>query len=109
MLERALDEHEALIRACVRGELRVPEFLAAYDGFYVRWPLDGHEGRRALLEPFERRIEVHRRIWDEIECRITTEAFTGDPAAREKGFIGEREARDRLETIAREGGLLEPR
>lgn len=83
------------------------EFLAAYDSFYVRWPLDGHEGQQALLETFEKRIAVHRRIWSEVECLVTTEEHASNPAYRAIGFIGERDALKRLEAIAREGGLLD--
>lgn len=108
LLESDLDEHDALILACVSGELGVREFLAVYDCFYPRWPLDGHEGHQDLLKSYESRIEVHRRVWERIECRMTTEEHASNPAFRAKGFIGEREALKRLEDIAREGGLLEP-
>lgn len=102
-LEAALTEHEALMVRCVRGEIAFDEFLRTYDCFYQRWALDGHEGDEALFARFEPRIAVHRRIWGEVETRLTT----ADHARLHGhlGFIDPEEAMRRLAAIAQDGGL----
>lgn len=102
-LEAALNEHDALVVRCVRGEIAFDEFLRTYDSFYQRWALDGHEGDAALLAHYEPRIAVHRRIWEEVETRLTT-ADHGRQHGH-LGFLGPEEAMRRLAVIARDGGL----
>jgi hypothetical protein len=38
-----LDAHDALVMRCAHGELSWEQFQHAYDKFYPRYPLDGHE------------------------------------------------------------------
>jgi len=106
-LMRALDEHDALIRTCVRGDIGVREFIAAYDCFYHRAALDGHEGNAEDLLPFADRIEVHRLVYEHIDTHFTTEEHAANPEYAKMGWIGEREALVRLREIARQRGLLE--
>lgn len=105
-LERALDAHDALLAKCATGEVGVREFLAVYDSFYQRWSLDGHEGDAPVLAKFAERISIHREVWDQVECHITTEDHASNPAYKARGFIGEQEALRRLQSIARKGGLI---
>ncbi len=66
-LLRELDAHDALVGQLVRGQLAWEEFDRAYDNFYPRYPLDGHESDAAellLFEKYEPRIALHRKIWD---------------------------------------------
>ena len=106
-LEDALRVHDELVARCAIGELGVRDFLAVYDSFYPRWALDGHEGGTSVLARHADRIEIHRRIWDEVECHITSEEHAGNPAHRKSGFIGEQEALSRLRAIAKNGGLAD--
>jgi hypothetical protein len=105
-LKMALDEHDVLLAKCARGELGVREFFAVYDSFYQRWALDGHEGDATVLARFAERIAVHREVWDQVECHITNEDHASNPAHTARGFIGEKEALKRLQSIARQGGLV---
>jgi hypothetical protein len=62
--------------------------------------LDGHESDaegRGLLAQHNRRIEVHRRIWDEVLTRRTLE----EHVAAYPSFIGTDEALRRLRDLAR--------
>lgn len=102
-LEAALAEHDALVQRCVQGELSFEDFLVAYDCFYMRWALDGHEGDQPLLVQFADRITVHRRIWEEVESRITSADHAATQAHH--GILGPDEGLRRLSTIARECGL----
>lgn len=102
-VEAALNEHDALVVRCVRGEIAFDEFLRTYDSFYQRWALDGHEGDAALLAHYEPRIAVHQRIWEEVETRQTTADHARDHG--HLGFIGPEEAMRRLAAIAHDGGL----
>lgn len=102
-LEAALATHEALVARCVRGELTFDEFERAYAGFYQCWALDGHEGNTELLRHYESRIALHRRIWEEVESRLTTAEHARDHD--HLGFIAPEEALQRLATIARDAGL----
>ncbi len=106
-LEDALQEHDELVAKCARGELGVRDFLAVYDNFYPRWALDGHEGGKSALARHAARIEIHRRIWDEVETHITSEEHAANPEHRKSGFIGEQEALSRLRAIAKKGGLTD--
>ncbi len=88
-LEAALTEHDALVVRCVRGEITFDAFLRAYEGFYQRWALDGHEGDAALFARFEPRLTTadHGRQHGHL------------------GFLGPEEAMRRLAVIAHDGGL----
>ncbi len=101
-----LDEHDLLIVRFARGELDLCEFLRVNQSFYQYWAFDGHEGYRSLLAEFHDRIEPHRRVWVEVEGKLTTEKYARDPAVAAKGLIGPAEASCRLLAIARDAGLF---
>lgn len=100
----ALDAHDALVRRCAQGELPFRDFEAAYDAFYVRHPLDGHEGGatfQALLARHESRVALHRALWEHVLTRVVSrsqEHWVGRPEA--VGFIGEDEALVRVRRLA---------
>lgn len=74
-LLHALDAHDALVRACARGALTWAAFDAAYDTFYVRYALDGHESSQAdrvLLAKHADRIELHAAIWEHVLTKVTS-------------------------------------
>src|SRR5690606_10181640 len=67
-LLRVLDLHDQLVASCARGELSWDEFDRAYDSFYPRYPLDGHESdaeELVLFEKYASRIALHREIWEQ--------------------------------------------
>ena len=103
-----LNKHDEMLVDCVRGQLGVEDFFAAYDAFYPRLPLDGHEDTLSpdLILRYSERIRVHERVWLEVESKRTSEEHAAVDEYREHGFIGADEARSRLESIAEQGGLL---
>lgn len=42
----ALDAHDELMRRCAMREMTSEQFARAYDDFFPRWTLDGHEKNR---------------------------------------------------------------
>jgi len=97
-LLEALVAHEALVERCARGELTFAEFAAAYDNFYVREPLDGHESDaegRALLQRYEARVAFHRDIWEQVLTKVTA----GDAWPNAAGRIGHDEAMRRIREL----------
>jgi hypothetical protein len=97
-LLQALDEHDALVEKCARGELTWAEFEAAYDNFYVREPLDGHESDaegRALLQRYDARVTLHRDIWEQVLTKVTAR----DEWASAGGRIGQDEAMRRVRDL----------
>lgn len=105
----ALDTHDRLVAACAAGALPFAEFESRYDAFYVRWPLDGHEStdrEREWLATHAARVEVHRRVWDDVLSRLTSRSFAELSCANQLGFIGPTEAQQRLHRIATEAGLV---
>ncbi len=101
-LAATLAQHDALVRKCVTGELAFKSFREAYDDFYWRCALDGHESdaeERKLLKKYAQRIEPHRLIAEEILARVCAD----DDASREEhagaGRIGSEEALRRLRQI----------
>ena len=64
-LVAALDHHDELVRLCASGRLPFWDFCAAYDNFYWRYALDGHEADpagQALLDKLADRIAPHREL-----------------------------------------------
>jgi len=64
--------------------------------------LDGHESDIAeleLLQKYEAKIAIHKKIWDEVITKITDNKFF-DQNAINKGFIVESEGFGRLKEIA---------
>lgn len=99
----ALDAHDALVARCARGELTWPEFEAAYDNFYPRYPLDGHESNAeelVLLQEHADRVALHRKIWDEVLTKVTGDEHLHQPSVADAGFIGSAEAVRRIQVLA---------
>ncbi len=69
-----LDVHDALVVRCARGELSWEDFERAYDSFYPRYPLDGHESDAKDLLLFAKhaaRLAFHREIWEQVLTKVT--------------------------------------
>ncbi|MFN0245334.1 MAG: hypothetical protein ACKV2T_00415 [Kofleriaceae bacterium] len=101
----ALDQHDAIVAACARGELPWDHFERTYASFYPHYALDGHETDgegKAVLDRHVDRIELHRKIWDEVLTKLTLDEHVGVYP----GFIGAEEAQRRLRDLAREYRLL---
>jgi hypothetical protein len=99
----ALDRYDALVARCARGEISLEEFVLAYDNFFARWALDGHESGPADIQVLQRhsgRIRLHREVWEEVLCRLTTEELARAPASRAAGFMGPQAAFERLCRLA---------
>lgn len=98
-----LDAHDALVVSCARGQLTWAEFERAYNNFYPRYPLDGHESDATellLLEKHADRIALHREIWDQILTKVTSDEHLGQGATAVAAFIGSREAVGRIQALA---------
>jgi hypothetical protein len=97
----ALDIHDALVASYARGALTYSELADAYDSFYPRYALDGHEPDPApeLLEKLASRFSLHREIWEQVLTRTCSEALLGSPGAA--GFISAAEAVERIRDLAR--------
>ncbi len=107
-LLRELDAHDALVAKCARGELTWVEFEVAYNSFYPRYPLDGHESdahERSLFEKHAARIRPHQEIWEQVLTKKTGDEHLGQRATVEAGFIGSTEAVRRIQEIARKHSL----
>lgn len=102
-LLRELDRHDDLVIRCALGTLDFREFEKAYDTFYPRYALDGHEsgeeGQRLLMIHADR-IVVHRDIWEHVLTKVTADEFLHREATVAAGFIGSEEAVRRLRTLA---------
>jgi hypothetical protein len=108
-LLRNLDLHDELVRRCARGELDYSAFSDAYDAFYPRYPLDGHESNAEelrLLAKYEQRVALHREIWEGVLTKVTADEYLDDPK-NSAGFIGSDEAVRRIRDLFRE--YLAPR
>jgi hypothetical protein len=60
-----LDTHDALVRACLEGQLGFGEFLMAYEDFPAPYGLDeraASEDQRGILRVFRKRIAFHVRV-----------------------------------------------
>jgi len=91
-----------LILDCVQGCISFKTFLFEYDSFYMYHALDGHESDNAeleLLQKYEAKIAIHKKIWDEVITKITDDKFF-DQNAINKGFIVESTGFGRLKEIA---------
>jgi hypothetical protein len=102
-LLRELDAHDELVAKCARGDLSYSEFERAYDNFYPRYPLDGHESdaeELQVLEELASRIALHREIWEDVLTKVTAEQFLEQPVTVPAGFISEQEALRRIRDLA---------
>jgi hypothetical protein len=103
-LLRDLDLHDQLVVRCARGELSWAEFERAYDSFYLRYPLDGHESdtqELLLLEQHAARVALHREVWEHVLTKVTGDEHLGEQATVNAGFIGSAEAVRRIGELAR--------
>ena len=76
-LAATLGRHDALVRKCIAGEFTFESFCEAYDNFYWRCALDGHESdeeERKLLQKYAARIAPHRYIAEEILARVSADS-----------------------------------
>jgi len=102
-LVQALDLADEQVLKLASGAVGVEAFLRAYGDFFDRWALDGHESSSAeMLAKYARRIELHRRVRDEVIYRLTSEEFAADADYDQRGFIGEGEAQARARRLASE-------
>ena len=103
-LLRELGAHDELVARCARGDLSYSEFEKAYDNFYPRYPLDGHESdaeELQLLEKLSSRVALHREIWEQVLTKVTADQLLKQPATVAVGFIGSDEAVRRIRDLAR--------
>ena len=108
-LVAALDHHDQLIVKCAQGEITFQQFLAAYRNFYDYWALDGHESdaeERQMLARHARRIDVHRRITEEIFHHLCDDDDANRETYKQAGFFGSEEGLARLRPIADEVGKV---
>lgn len=108
-LVAALDDHDELILKCVRGELTFEEFDLKYNSFYHSKALDGQEANYAeirILTKHASRIELHRRVWDEILIHVCTDEKAQLEEYRNSGRFGHTEAVERLRKLAEDAGIL---
>lgn len=91
----ALEEHDDLVRQCIRGDLSFEEFCDKYNDFYSYWALDGHESdevERQLLEKHNSRIEPHRFIAYEILGKVCSDEDSKLESYKQAGRFGSGEA-----------------
>ena len=91
----ALDKHDDLVFACASGAIPFEQFERAYDSFYWRCALDGHESdeeERALFARHASRISFHAELCETVLSRLTTDEYAAVPECAAKGFIGRGDA-----------------
>jgi hypothetical protein len=96
--------HEAWVRLGGAGNVDFAAFVAAYDDFYDRFALDGHEPDgldQALLRDHAATIDIHRRIRDEVLYLVCRAEDAEREAFRAAGRIGPDQAVRRLATFAK--------
>lgn len=90
----SLDQHDQLVRECVRGEVAFDRFVEKYNNFYALCALDGHESdeeERALLEKYAERIEPHRIIAFEILGQVCADEDSVRESYKQAGRFGSAE------------------
>jgi hypothetical protein len=103
VLLAALDRADTLVRLCAAGSLSFPDFCAAYDNFYLSFPLDGHESDEAglaVLAKHAPRIAPHQAIAENILSMVCSDTDAGRESYRLAGRFGSVEAVARLKLIA---------
>ena len=102
-LRVALDRYDAIVDACAVGRISFAQFLELYDNFYMTYALEGQyasDDARELLVHYERRIAIHREIWEQILTRVCGDEEARNPDFIAAGYIGSREATVRLRQLA---------
>lgn len=97
-----LEQHDGLVKRCLRGEMGFWEFCDAYHDFYAYYALDGHESdeaERLLLEKHAARIEPHRAIAYEILGNVCSDEDAGLESYTAAGRFGSKEAMKRLRNV----------
>jgi hypothetical protein len=101
-LLQTIDEHDALVRQCVNGEISFCDFCEKYNDFYARCALDGHESddeERLSLDKHINRIEPHRVIAHEILGQVCSDEDAELRAYKLAGRFGSAEALSRLRQV----------
>lgn len=98
----SLDRHDDLVRQCACGEKSFDDFCAEYHDYYAFCALDGHESdqeERALLEKYEKRIDVHRIVAEDILGGVCSDADAKLEIYQRAGRFGSEEAVRRLHDL----------
>ncbi len=106
-LLQTIDKYDALVYACISGEIDFSAFRDEYNSFYWRYALDGHESddeERALFEKYEGRIEPHRIIAYEILAQLCSDKDANLESYQNAGRFGSAEALKRLKEVQPGGG-----
>lgn len=99
-----LQRHDELIDRCVAGAISFESFLGAYENFYWRCALDGHESdaqELELLRKHAHRIAPHRSVAEEILSRLCPDEDAGQREYALAGRFGPVEALSRLRALWR--------
>jgi hypothetical protein len=102
-LLKAIDEHDDLVRQCIRGDLVFWDFCDKYNDFYAYYALDGHESdeeQRQLLDKYDSRIEPHRVIAYDILAHVCSDEDAKLDSYERSGRFGSEEALTRLKNVA---------
>ena len=100
-----LDGLDSLVAKCADGRLTYEQFVAEYGFPYGEYALDGHESDEeelALLTRYRHRLEIHRRIAEEVLCRVCDAANAELESYRTAGRIGPAQAHLRVRELALE-------
>ncbi|WP_374337452.1 hypothetical protein [Methyloversatilis sp.] len=101
-LIESLDRHDDLVRQCAQGRMSFDSFCSEYHDFYAYYALDGHESdeeERRLLEKYERRIEPHRIVAEDILGGVCSDADAQLEIYQRAGRFGSAEAVRRLREL----------
>lgn len=102
-LIESLNHHDDIVRQCAQGRLSFDAFCSEYHDYYAFYALDGHESdeeERTLLEKYEKRIEPHRMVAEEILGGVCSDADAQLEAYQRAGRFGSAEAVRRLRDLA---------
>jgi hypothetical protein len=108
-LVEALTKATSLVLSAGKSEISFDRFLDAYDNFYYRYALDGHEAEPELrlLSEFQWAIAFHRQVQEDVLGHV----YLHDDPHREHlkriGRIDPEEARARLTELCEEQGAEE--
>ena len=101
-LIESLAQHDELIRLCAEGRITFGDFCSEYHNYYAFCALDGHESdeeERALLGKYEKRIELHRVVAEEVLGAVCSDADAQREVYQRAGRFGSAEAVRRLRDL----------
>lgn len=101
-LLKTIDEHDDLVRQCIRGDLGFWEFCDKYNDFYAYYALDGHESdeeEQQLLDKYDSRIEPHRVIAYDILGHVCSDTDAKLESYKQAGRFSSDEALKRLKNV----------